>query len=161
MNSESIEKFARTISQQLLSLAYYLPEKWAEPNMCFANVEKKRRMSGGTGRLGWTFLYRIAEGIPGPGYLVATHHAVWHRPDGMLVDVTPFNSSQLHQPYCPRDGSVLFLLDDAALPSTSSDRISLPLRFFACGDAPELIKHVEGLRESEQKEWAKGQSTIR
>ena len=74
---------------------------------------EKVKQDGGTGRFGWTFHLRIAPSLG--AYLFVTHHAVWHAPDGRLVDVTPFHHDLRHHPLT-ENGDVLFLVDDAAQP---------------------------------------------
>jgi hypothetical protein len=144
MNPETgIKKFAATISSQPLGLAYHQPEGWATPARCFENVFEKVRRSGGAPRFGWTFLYRIS---PVGGYLVATHHAVWHEPNGRLIDVTPFHEDAKHHPFSP-GGSVLFLVDDAAQPLQVGGAIGpLPLRFFPLEDDESLLRYMDKLR---------------
>ena len=60
----------------------------------------------------------MPQAIPGPGYLIAIHHAVWRAPNGHLFDVTPFHPDPRHHPIAVRGGT-LFLLDDLARPVTS------------------------------------------
>lgn len=92
---------------------------------------------------GWTFHSRIVEDIDGPGYLFASHHAVWHAPpNGSLVDVTPHPDPK-HRPLGP-DGSIIFLVDQAALPvRTGSQLAPRPMRFFARDEDPRLVDYVE------------------
>ena len=60
--------------------------------------------------------YRVVEDIPGPGYLIAVHHAVWHSPTGELVDVTPLHDNPKHQPISQGGDVLLFLVDTNAQP---------------------------------------------
>lgn len=147
--NEALKAFAATISRQTMGLVYHRPEPWAGVLRCFDNAEEKVRREG-RGRVcyGWTFHDRIAIG-KGP-YLFATHHAVWHVPEGWLVDVTPFHEDPKHHPH-GWDGNVLFLVDDAALPVQIRGQITaLPLRYFAVGDDPRLVEYVDGLRREEE-----------
>lgn len=148
--NEALKVFAATISSQPMGLAYHRPEPWAGVLRCFVNAaEKVRREERGQVRYGWTFHDRVAVGKG--AYLFATHHAVWQAPEGWLVDVTPFHEDPNHHPYGP-DGSVLFLIDDAALPVRIGSQITaLPLRYFAVGDDPRLVEYVDGLRREEER----------
>jgi hypothetical protein len=84
-------------------------------------------------------------------YLFATHHAVWHAPEGWLIDVTPFHEDPRHHPH-GWNGNVLFLMDDAAFPVVIGGQMTaLPLRYFALGDDPRLVEYVEGLRQEEER----------
>jgi hypothetical protein len=148
--NEALKVFAVTISSQPMGLAYHRPEPWAGVLRCFANAaEKVRRERRGKVCYGWTFHDRIAEG---KGiYLFATHHAVWRAPEGWLVDVTPFHEDPNHHPH-GWDGSVLFLMDDAALPVViDGEMTALPLRYFAVGDDLRLVEYVDGLRREEER----------
>src|SRR5262245_9266324 len=110
-----IERVAQQVSDQQIGLVVHKPEPWAEPTNCFRNVARKVREAGGREQYGWTFHHRLAEKLPGlPLYLYVTHHAVWHEPDGHLIDVTPYPNDR-HKPCCIGN-SPLFLLDDKAKP---------------------------------------------
>lgn len=147
---EGIEKFAAIISHQpLLGLVEHCPEHWCKPSHCFENVLEKIRRDGGYIRFGWTFHYRIAQDIG--GYLFVTHHAVWHAPDGRLIDVTPFHQDSQHHPITESEG-VLFLVDEAAQPVRTSHLIApLPIRFFALEDDEKLLNYVDKLKRKEQQ----------
>lgn len=71
-------------------LVYHRPETWAEAPRCFENVAAKVQQDGGKLIPGWTFHLRHVAEMPGQSYLFITHHAVWHAPDGSLVNVTPY-----------------------------------------------------------------------
>lgn len=76
------------------------PEPWTKFIHCFENSETQAARQGGAAAYGWA-IWRW------PGrYFEAEHHAVWRRPDGGLVDVTP----QTGEP--PR---ILFLPDPGAV----------------------------------------------
>ena len=148
---DGIRAFASTISRQPLGLAAHRPEAWGQPTRCFENAMRKAELSGGAARFGWMFHYRLVAKIPGPGYLIASHHAVWHAPDGHLVDVTPFHDDPKHHPLTPGDG-ILFLVDDAARPVVSGNLVGpLPLRFFPLSDDNRLAEHIERLRDQEDR----------
>jgi hypothetical protein len=148
--NEALKAFAATISSQPMGLVYHRPEPRANVLRCFANAEEKVRREGrGRVRYGWTFHDRVAVGKG--VYLFATHHAVWHAPEGWLVDVTPFHEDPKHHPH-GWEGNVLFLIDDAALPVViRGEMTALPLRYFAVGDDPRLVEYVDGLRREEER----------
>jgi hypothetical protein len=149
-----IDAVAATISQQPLSLAYHRPESWAQAARCFENVSRKVLQHGGGIRYGWTFHHRIVESIAGPGYLFVTHHAVWHAPDGHLVDVSSYPDTR-HRPIAP-GGSPLFLVDDKALPIQTEKLLApLPLRFFVIDDDDRMVAYVKRLNEEEQEKCRK------
>jgi hypothetical protein len=86
------------------------------------------------------FNYRTVEAIPGAGYLIAIHHAVWAAPDGTLIDVTPFHSNPIHRPLAPSRGVVFFLADDTAiLPKFAP----LASRFYPLSGDQRLSDHVK------------------
>ena len=147
-----IEEFTATISKQPLGLAYYLPEDWGQPTRCFENVWSKVQQDGGRARFGWIFHYRVVANIPGLGYLIAVHHAVWHAPEGYLIDVTPFHSEPKHHPIVSgRD--VLFLVDDTAIPITKEKIVAPRLsRFYPLSNDERLIVHVQKLTHNEEQE---------
>ena len=144
--------YRRTISKQPFGLARYLPEVWGQPTRCFENVWRKVQQDGGWVRFGWIFHHRVVANIPGPGYLIAVHHAVWHAPEGHLIDVTPFYSEPKHHPISPgRD--VLFLGDDSATPVTR-ERLVAPRssQFYPLSTEERLITHVQQLVRNEEQE---------
>jgi hypothetical protein len=146
-----ISAFSATISNQPLGLAQHRPELWGLHTSCFENVRRKVRLDGGRGKTGWMFLSRRVADIPGAAYLIAVHHAVWHAPNGDLIDVTPFHPDEKHRPLCPGDG-VLFLVDDKALPFTTDKLIApLPSRFFALTADERLTEHLRRLTDEEQQ----------
>ena len=145
---DGIKIFSATISHQPLGLAIHRPEHWARPTRCFENVLGKVGRDGGATRFGWTFHYRIAPGTG--GYLFVIHHAVWHAPDGRLVDVTPFHDDPKHHPITEGNG-VLFLVDDAARPVETENLIApLPMRYFPLSDDERLVSYVGKLNHEEQ-----------
>jgi hypothetical protein len=148
---EGIRVFADSISRQPLGLAIHSPEKWALPMRCFENVFEKVRRDGGAVRVGWTFHYRIAPGVG--EYLFATHHAVWHAPNGSLIDVTPFHEDEKHHPLTPQDGNILFLVDDAAQRVETETLIApLPLQYFPLSDDQRLLDLIQDYRRKEELE---------
>ena len=148
-----IERFARTISQQPLGLAKQAPESWAANRLCFENARRKAERSGGERRFGWMFQHKLVQAIPGPGYLIAIHHAVWRAPDGHLYDVTPLHSDPKHH-QLTLHGGTLFLVDDRAKP-VRRGRVSgpLPTKFFALDGDARLVDHVQRLQENEKRHW--------
>lgn len=61
----------------------YEPMAGEPPKECFSIVPKKIAAEGGEHVIGWGI--HIAEHI----WLEAEFHAIWQRPDGSLVDITP------------------------------------------------------------------------
>jgi hypothetical protein len=144
-----LETFARTISQGPLGLAYYRPQAWAETTRCFENARRQAAEHGGRALFGWMFHHRVVADLPGPGYLIAVHHAVWHAPTGRLEDVTPIHQDPKHHPITP-GGDVLFLVDTEARPVVSGQRVApKPSRFYALSADAALIAHVDGLQAAE------------
>ena len=147
-----IQAFAATISLQPLGLARHCPEEWGQPMKCFENVMRKVQQDGGGVKFGWMFHHRHVIDIPGPGYLIAVHHAVWHASNGQLIDGTPFHSNPKHHPLAP-GGDVLFLVDDRARPIITDTLIApLPSRFRSLSDDERLVNHVQRLRREEEQE---------
>ncbi len=147
-----IKEFAATISNQPLGLARYRPEVWGQPTKCFENVKRKVQQDAGRARFGWMFHYRVVADIPWPGYLIAVHHAVWHAPNGYLIDITPFHPEPKHSPLSS-GGDVLFLVDDSATPVTRERLIApRPSRFYPLSADERLITHVQQLVLKEEQE---------
>jgi hypothetical protein len=148
-----IRTVAKEVSDQQLVLVSHRPEAWAVPRLCFVNVAEKINRDGGHGRIGWTFHLRFVEHLPGDGYLALMHHAVWHRPDGYFVNVTPY-LNQRDRPIFVTNGEFLFLIDDAASPMQSENHLApLPTRFFPLGDGEELARYVKTLNENDQESY--------
>jgi hypothetical protein len=145
-----LEAFARTISHGTRGLAFHRPEPWATPTRCFENAIRQAEQKGGRPLFGWMFHYRVVEDIPGPGYLIAAHHAVWHAPTGPLVDVTPLHDDPKHRPISP-GGDVLFLVDTNAQPIAVGSTVGpRPSRFYALDADDRLVAHVRRLQEAEE-----------
>ena len=148
---DGIERFAKTISGQPLGLAKYAPELWADVRLCYQNARRKANQDGGRARFGWMFQHKLVQTIPGLGYLVAIHHAVWHAPNGYLFDVTPVHPDSQNHPLAP-GGDPLFLVDDLAQPVRCGRMIGpRPSKFFALDNDAGLVAHVERLRASEEE----------
>ncbi|WP_144061302.1 hypothetical protein [Hyphomicrobium denitrificans] len=146
-----LEAFARTISREPLGLAVHRPEAWATPTRCFENAVCQAEQKGGRALFGWMFHYRVVEDIPGPGYLIAVHHAVWHTPTGQLVDVTPLHDNPKHRPISP-GGDVLFLVDTNARPIAVGLTVGpRPSRFYALDADERLVAYVRKLQEAEDE----------
>jgi hypothetical protein len=145
----SIQRFAAEIGGERLGLVVHRPEHWAKPLRCMENVLEKMERDGGCGLFGWIFHLRFAEGLG--HYLLATHHAVWHSPDGVLIDVTPFHAEERHQPILER-GDVLFLVHRSATP-VQRGHVSapLPLKFFAVTESEEMRAYVIHLTAAEEQ----------
>jgi hypothetical protein len=146
-----LEAFARTISREPLGLALHRPQAWATPTRCFENAVRQAKQKGGPALFGWMFHYRVVEDIPGPGYLIAVHHAVWHSPTGQLVDVTPLHDDPKHQPIS-LGGDVLFLVDTSAHPIAVGVTVGpRPSRFYALDADERLVAYVRGLQDAEDE----------
>ena len=147
--SESIQRFATEIGGEQLGLVHHRPEPWAQPSRCMENVLDKIERDDGGGVFGWTFHLRFAEGLG--HYLLATHHAVWHSPDGSLIDVTPFHADRRHHPITERS-SVLFLIHRSATPVQRGQvNVPLPLKFFAVTETKEMRAYVSQMILAEEK----------
>ncbi len=146
-----LEAFARTISREPLGFVLYRPQAWATQTRCLENAVRQAKQKGGRALFGWMFHYRVVEDIPGPGYLIAVHHAVWHAPTGQLVDVTPLHHDAKHQPISP-GGDVLFLVDTNAQPIAVGVTVGpRPSRFYALDADERLVAYVRGLQEAEDE----------
>ena len=151
--TNAINTFAASLSNQQLGLAYHHPEEWAQHTKCFENSRQKLQISGGRVQFGWIFGHRLTPHITNSlGYLMATHHAVWHSPNGSLIDVTPLHPDSKHHPIA-QNGSVLFQVDDNAEPVAIKNYFApLPSHFFPLSQNPPLVSYVNGLNEKEDKE---------
>jgi len=148
-----LKEFAQAISSQQLGVVRYSPEKWATSLKCIENASLKVEQNDGRVQFGWIFNYRVITKTSNLGYLIAIHHAIWHAPNGHLIDVTPFHSDPKHHPIAINDGSVVFLIDDNAAPIVTQHTISpLPSKFHPLGDNEELIEYVQQLRKIEEME---------
>ena len=66
--------------------------------------------------------------------------------------MTPFPADLRQQPYT-EDGSVLFLVDEAAQPVVKGSLIApRPIRYFPLSTDERLIRYVEELRQKEEQE---------
>ena len=114
ISKTEMDTIARAMGDGPAGLARHQPEVGADAHRCFENAARKADRDGGQVMFGWTFHSRSVEDIPGPGYIFASHHAMWHAADGHLVDVTP-RPEPKHMPLGP-EGSIIFLVDRNALP---------------------------------------------
>ena len=143
---ENLAKFARTICDQPLQWVLHRPEPTARHRLCFSNVGDKIQCAGGKGQLGWTFQKCHKNSVG--GYLVATHHALWRSPDGILIDITPYPDENTH-PLSSGD-EILFLADDKAKPVAKPNLIApLPMKYFALDGTPALAEYVAELQHQE------------
>lgn len=71
----------------------------ARPNRCYWNVRDCVAQSGGQIRFGW--LVVEIEAVT----LLAWHHAIWQRPDGKLIDISPHSQTGWEE------GTTTFLQD--------------------------------------------------
>ena len=151
-NELHIKKFASEITHKLEPIVgpvLHRPEKWAVPGMCFKNVSLKVQDNGGEVIFGWTFHYPSSR-----DHLRAAHHAVWHAPDGTLVDITPFDDSW--NPLMYKEGLIAFLVNNDAKPlkSKAGVQISLLSKFYVPNDdkgSLELKLQLE-LKEAQECE---------
>jgi hypothetical protein len=145
---EILRIFAETLSKQQLGLVYHIPDENSKATDCLANVRNYIKKKGGQAKFGWTFIYRISQY---GGYLFATHHSVWLKNDGTLIDITPFHPDIKHKPLTI-NGSVIFLLDDNAVPLEKGEYIiPRPLRFFPVDKNKELKQYLETLKDKEYR----------
>jgi hypothetical protein len=156
---EAIAEIAPRISAGPLGLALHRPEQMARSNRSFRNVADKVIYDGGAAIHGWVLHYRAGGDIPGEGYLLAEHHAVWHSPDGRLVDVTPYPKAAL-RPISPGEDT-LFLVDAGALPEKRGKHfIPLPSRAFALSEDEALVAYVAVLNRQAEEEWRKAKEAF-
>jgi len=115
------------------------PEAWAKQRFCYWNVAEKVARDGGNAVFGWYFNDRqSAHGR----YIVLISHAVWAA-NRRLYDVTPFHDDPGHHPQVDGQGSVIFLVDDAATPMAIGDvAVPQPSRYFAVDDSEELSRYI-------------------
>jgi hypothetical protein len=101
-----------------------IPGEGCLPNCCMTNVPEYKKLNGGDIQYGWI----IWEA---PGQLLdAEFHAVWRRPDGSLVDLTPTMDGEK---------SILFLPDSKRVYEHQLvENIRKPL-----SDSPEVIWMIE------------------
>ena len=103
----AISAFAGTISKEDLELVDHRPDSNASATNCMANVLSFVRTNGGNIAYGWTFNHRTS--IEFGDYIFSTHHAVWHNPHGLFVDITPFHEDTKHHPITKNEKVLLAL----------------------------------------------------
>jgi hypothetical protein len=136
------------------------PETDAQPNECYSNCQKKVGKSGGTMQCGWIFAARREH-----DYVIASPHAVWRSPEGVLIDITPrLPSDNLPKSVVPplrdTEGHVFFLPDAKAferpskfLPLTKNKALIRACRlrnrheWQLWHDPEAMAKRVEELRQ--------------
>lgn len=152
---ECIQAIAPTVSTGNIWRARQEPESWAEPRRCFENVWRKIELDGGRAAYGWTFLHRYTEHVPGSGYLLLTHHAVWHAPNKKLIDVSPYPVDR-DRPLGP-EGTTMFLADEMATPIVRGNITApRPLRFFAVEPLNEqMMAYVQKLNKEEAEKMGR------
>ena len=145
----AIESFAKSISKEAFGLVYYRPDKESIATNCTTNVIHYVEKCGGSAIYGWYFGHRESEKVG--NYLIATHHAVWRAPDGILIDITPFHEELKHQPLT-NQGSVIFQVDTNAEPIKQGKLlIPRPLKYYAIGKSKELDEYMDTLIAEEVK----------
>ncbi len=147
--NKAIENFAKSISKHTPGLVYHMTASGAKATNCISNVLQFVEKYGGSVKYGWTFNHRVS---PEYGdYLFSTHHAVWHAPDGKLIDITPFHKDQKHHPITV-NGSVLFLIDDYAEPiQVENYLIPRPLKYYPIRRNKETEQYMKRLKNNEIK----------
>ena len=141
-------EFAKKISSEAFGLVKHQPEPWAEPMMCFRNLQRKVARDGGRAINGWIFLAKAAEFGE---YFIATHHAVWLAPNGAFLDVTPFHSNENNHPLSEK-GCPYYLIDGDARPATvGAIPIALASKFFPVTNSPVLMAYVKTLTRKEHE----------
>ncbi len=82
--TKGIVKLARQIdASNQTEFVPVQPEGNCQPGRCFDNVDAIVRQFGGSTQHGWSMRERPSV------FVEAEFHAVWRRPDGALIDVTP------------------------------------------------------------------------
>lgn len=143
----AINLFAETIGGDPPGLVVKQPVAGVTFQGCIDNVLKVITERGGNPIFGWTFQLCMSQQYG--EYLVATHHAVWQRPDGALVDITPLSGRAAADPIMI-GSSVLFSFSEHAEPKRIGRYVvPLPLRYFAITDSTETHVYVETLRAEE------------
>src|SRR5437763_4646975 len=95
----------------------------------------------------------VVANIPGPGYVIAVPHALWHTPNGYLIDITPFHPEPKHRPLSS-GGDVLFLVGDRAMPVTTGRLVApRPSRFYPLSADERLITYVSELVRKEEQDY--------
>lgn len=114
----------------------------AGPNACFLNVEDRVAADGGALVCGWAVRTEYHGTLR-----VFYHHAVWRKPTGELVDVTP----KLSFDGVVRLTATRFVPDPAALPlGTSPHRMVRPARVEPAKADPDLRRAADCLQFSEE-----------
>ena len=149
---DRLQEFAKTISPEAFGLVEHQPEPWAEPMMCFRNLQRKVARDGGRAINGWIFQARAAEFGE---YFIATHHAVWLAPNGAILDVTPFHSNEIKHPLS-ENGCLYYLIDGNARPATvGAIRFALASKFYPATNSPILMAYVKKLTRNEHERCEK------
>jgi hypothetical protein len=131
----------------LMSLDRYEPDLDGRQNECFANCKRKVSRQGGAMQCGWIF-----AGHSEYDYVVASAHAVWRSPEGVLIDITPrlpFDNlpKTVVLPLRGTEGHLLFLPDEKAF--------ERPNKFLPLSKNKALVR---ACRLCNRKEWQLWQS---
>lgn len=118
----------------------------AGPNRCFLNVEERVARDGGEAVLGWAVCTEC-EGVVDVYY----HHAVWRKPTGELVEITP----KIWWDGTVYDEPTRFVPDPAAQPTgTAPNRSALPPRYVPLVDDPDVRQAAAYFEISEAAYYA-------
>ncbi|WP_267396401.1 MULTISPECIES: hypothetical protein [unclassified Sphingomonas] len=122
---------ASKLSSNVPMYVDYEPIEGAEEQRCFPNVDAAVERHGGERLIGW-----MLWEMPG-AFIEAIHHAVWKKPSGEIVDITPKIDGELR---------IVFVIDPAA---TYEGKFIDPRRFPAFGNrlARDFIR-VRGEQEA-------------
>ncbi|MEI9928558.1 MAG: hypothetical protein WDN44_13745 [Sphingomonas sp.] len=137
--------FCATITPSAPLYVRVEPAEGARPAYCFDNSAAAAARHGGAAAHGWA-IWRW------PGrYFEAEHHAVWRRPDGSLLDVTP----QLGTPE-----RILFLPDDAAVYDPITYRRNIMAADAGNADARDYIALVAARGDITGRYWEPGMDVL-
>ncbi|NNG59795.1 zinc chelation protein SecC [Sphingomonas paucimobilis] len=81
--TDFVRRSAAKLSDQPLVYVPYEERAGARQSSCFSNVQTAVAEDGGSAVHGW-----MLWELPG-AFIEAEHHALWLKPDGSLVDITP------------------------------------------------------------------------